>query len=253
MSETPLTGGNVSTVVRVGDSVRRTAGPWTPAVHSLLRYLETSGFEGSPRAMGEDERGREILSYMPGDVYPYPMPLFVWTEETLTAVAALLRRLHDLTRGFTPPPDAQWRWLPGSPAGGPVICHNDVAPYNTVFRQHLPAGLIDWDLAAPGPPEWDIAHAVWHFVPLYESADFPDLDRPGRLRLFIDAYGLDDRSRVLSAVRQREECSYRTLVEWADAGIPAFVEMVRTGHHLGKLESLAWLDLHQPELEAALR
>ncbi|MFI2076838.1 MULTISPECIES: hypothetical protein [Streptomyces] len=32
----PLPGGNVSAgVVRIGDTVRRPAGPWTPAVHAL--------------------------------------------------------------------------------------------------------------------------------------------------------------------------------------------------------------------------
>ena len=35
--EIPLRGGNVSTVVRVGETVRRNAGPWTPTVHALLR------------------------------------------------------------------------------------------------------------------------------------------------------------------------------------------------------------------------
>jgi hypothetical protein len=37
--EVPLTGGDMTAVVRVGDTVRRTAGPWTPAVHALLRQL----------------------------------------------------------------------------------------------------------------------------------------------------------------------------------------------------------------------
>ena len=30
----------MTSVVRIGDTVRRTAGRWTPAVHGLLRYLE---------------------------------------------------------------------------------------------------------------------------------------------------------------------------------------------------------------------
>ncbi len=60
--EIPLLGGNTSTVVRVGDTVRRNAGPWTPAVHALLRHLEYVGFTGAPRALGMDEQGREVLS-----------------------------------------------------------------------------------------------------------------------------------------------------------------------------------------------
>jgi hypothetical protein len=37
--ETSL-GGNLNDAVRVGGTVRRRAGPWTPAVHALLRFLE---------------------------------------------------------------------------------------------------------------------------------------------------------------------------------------------------------------------
>ena len=58
--EIPLIGGNTSTVVRVGDTVRRNVGPWTPAVHALLRHLEYIGFTGAPRVLGLDERGREV-------------------------------------------------------------------------------------------------------------------------------------------------------------------------------------------------
>jgi hypothetical protein len=60
--------GNVSTVVRIADTVRRGTGPWTPAVHALLRYLEEVGFDGAPRVRGIDEQGREILTYLSGDV-----------------------------------------------------------------------------------------------------------------------------------------------------------------------------------------
>jgi hypothetical protein len=45
----PLAGGNVSGgVVRVGDTVRRPAGFWTPAVHALLKHLHEAGFRGAP-------------------------------------------------------------------------------------------------------------------------------------------------------------------------------------------------------------
>jgi hypothetical protein len=39
MDETPLVGGNLTSVVRVGASVRHAQGPWSPAVHALLRHL----------------------------------------------------------------------------------------------------------------------------------------------------------------------------------------------------------------------
>ena len=71
-SEEPLPGGNVSTgVVRVGDTVRRPAGPHTAAVHALLSHLHAVGFEGAPQPLGIDELGREVLSFIPGTV-PWP-------------------------------------------------------------------------------------------------------------------------------------------------------------------------------------
>lgn len=133
-AEVPLSGGNISQPARVGHTVRRRAGPWTPAVHLLLKYLEATGFEGAPQALGIDAQGREVVTFFDGDVFAYPMPDFVWSEDTLTAVARLLREYHDIVRGFIPPPDALWRVMVGAPSSGPIICHNDIAPNNTVFR-----------------------------------------------------------------------------------------------------------------------
>jgi hypothetical protein len=252
--ETVLTGGNLSTVVRVGDTVRRNTGSWTPAIHAVLAHLASRGFAASPRALGIDNRGREILTFVPGDVYPYPMPPFVWEDETLRAIARLMRELHDATRDFTPPSDSAWRVQPGAPSAGPVICHNDIAPYNTVFRGTTPVAFIDWDLATPSPPLWDLAYAAWFWVPLYEAGDIPPLDRPARLRLLCDAYGLDAASRaeLLDTVRRREQVAHDVIVEWAATGVPGFDRMLADGHHLGKLDAIAWLDAHRAALDAAL-
>ena len=69
-AETTFADGNVSAVVRVGNTVRRAPGPWTPAVHALLRHLERAGFLGAPRARGFDERGREVLTFVEGETIP---------------------------------------------------------------------------------------------------------------------------------------------------------------------------------------
>ena len=60
-----LSGGNMTRVVRVGDTVRRGAGPWTPTIHALLRHLRESGFAAVPEPLGIDEKGREIISLLP--------------------------------------------------------------------------------------------------------------------------------------------------------------------------------------------
>ena len=35
--------------------------------HELLRYLEKQGFEEAPNFIGSDDKGREILSFIPAD------------------------------------------------------------------------------------------------------------------------------------------------------------------------------------------
>jgi hypothetical protein len=55
VSETVLEGGDVNVVVRVGDTVRRPTGEWSPAVHALLRHYEAVGFDGALRFVGIDD------------------------------------------------------------------------------------------------------------------------------------------------------------------------------------------------------
>ncbi|MEO9255365.1 MAG: hypothetical protein ABI305_07500, partial [Tepidiformaceae bacterium] len=125
--------GNVTAVVRVGDTVRRTPGPWTPAVHALLKHLEQAGFSAAPRVNGFDDRGREVLSFIDGEIRRQPGP---WMSDAMLArVARLLRGLHEATRGFVLPEGTSWLFgQPVVPGREQVICHNDIAPRNTVFR-----------------------------------------------------------------------------------------------------------------------
>jgi hypothetical protein len=253
-AEIALSGGNTSTVTRVGNTVRRSAGAWTPAVHALLRHLEGVGFAQAPRALGMDDKGREVLSYIEGQVFPYPMPAFVWTDATLIAAARLLSSYHEAQNGFEPPADAHWRVAPGAPSHGPTICHNDTAPYNTVFVHEQPFALIDWDFAAPGSALWDVAYAVWFYVPLTDDPNIPALDKARRLRLFCDTYGLhaDDRAQLLSTIHRRQKVAFRTLREWGSAGVPGFAEMWQTGHAEAKLRDIATLKRNWGACAAAL-
>ena len=107
--ESPFADGNVSGVVRVGETVRRSTGPWTPAVHALLRYLREAGFAGCPEVLGMDEKGREVLSLVPGETAPASLDGYA-DDATLVAVATLYRAYHDAVSGFVPPHDAEWRF-----------------------------------------------------------------------------------------------------------------------------------------------
>ena len=246
-----LPGGNVAPVYRIGDTVRRATGPWTPAVHALLRHLERSGFQGAPRLIGTDDEGRESLSYIEGFVpYAPDVPSEIWTDEALASAAQLVRAYHDAVRSFEPPSDARWRICPGAPASGEIICHNDLAPWNTVYRNHLPVAFIDWDFAAPAPLLWDVAYAAWRFVPLYydgipgSPGEADAVEYARRLRLFCDNYGVSqpDRADLLDTVLARQQVMDDTVRIWGEAGVPGFAEMWHTVHGEANLRDKSFVE-----------
>lgn len=121
------------------------------------------------------------------------------TDEALVTVATMLRMFHDAQYGFVPPPNAVWRSFGPPPPDTEVICHHDAAPHNVIWRPDGTLGLIDFDLASPGARIYDVAYAAWTWVPIFSDRDSITLgwkhpDRPRRLRLFADAYGLIPRT-----------------------------------------------------------
>ncbi|MYW02215.1 phosphotransferase [Streptomyces sp. SID3343] len=256
MDEEVLAGGGVNHVVRIGSTVRRPAGPWTRTVHALLDHLRDVGFAGAPRAHGFDTDGREILDFLPGHVCDYPLPDYVRSDAALQAVAVLLRDYHDATAGFTPAADAAWYWPGREPAE--VICHGDVAAYNCVFRDGRPFAFIDFDTAHPGPRVWDLAYAAYRFVPLTDPGndDFtlPVEEQARRLRLFADAYRLDDKNRAAMATTAQDRLEHlvRHMHAQADAGNAAFAEHIAAGHDALYRTDAAHIARHATTLTATL-
>ena len=199
----PMGGGTLTEVHRRGDVVRRSLEAWSPSVHALLRHLEEVGFDAAPRLLDVDDR-YEYLTFVPGDI-PSQLELRMgWkpSDEHMADAAQLLRRYHDATASFVPEPTHRWNpAFHDADAPAQVVCHNDFGPWNCTFEGGRPIGMIDFSEAAPGTREWDIALTASFFVPLYAYADFTDA--PRRLRLFCDAYGLDDRSHVVDALLAR--------------------------------------------------
>ena len=190
--EKPLDGSTMTEVARKGDQVLREAGPWTPTIQRLLSHLREQGLTWVPEPQGWTRDGREALAYLKGKVPTYPLPEWVYRDDVLRRAAEWLRVLHDATEGYTDP-DPKWRSAPRKPAE--VICHNDFAPYNMVFRDQELVGVIDWDFAAPGPRLWDLAYLCYRTVPLMrpDNPDAPNItiDLGARIRLALDAYGSD--------------------------------------------------------------
>jgi hypothetical protein len=214
--EVPIAGGRkTSGIVRRGDRLLRPMGPWPPAVHEYLHYLEAAGFAGSPRVLGT-EGDREVLAFLEGDVAVDPLwrpghghrlPPYARTDLALRRAAKLIRKLHSAAAGFRPA-ITSYRFDPRPPRPGEVVSHGDLGPWNTVYRDGIPVAFIDWDSAGPVDPLADLAAAARAFVPLappeqLAEAGFDPLpDLLARLRTFVDAFGLAARKAILPELQQ---------------------------------------------------
>src|SRR5688500_12857670 len=146
-SEVLLHGGitNAGLVSRVGDTVRRPWRPTSAATWALLEHLERAGFDGAPRFLGVDDRGREMLSFMPGEAAIEPFGDWVFTDAALVSVAELLRRYHEAAASFDPA-GHEWPDFVPPPFREGLICHNDPNLDNVIFSGGVAVGLIDFDL-----------------------------------------------------------------------------------------------------------
>jgi hypothetical protein len=236
--ETPLVGGNVNgAVVRVDDTVRRITHASSPAIHGLLQHLEAVGFQGSPRFLGLDEQGREMLTFLPGETGFLP---YLWQGDApLLAAAHLLRTYHDATHGYTPPPGASFAFSYPDPARHEVLCHNDFAPYNLICdpQRRVPYAIIDFDMAGPGPRLRDIAYAAYWLVPLaFGNPDFHALalaDLPTgspRLHLLCNTYGLAANADLLDMIDEVLQFLAGWLEIGANSGDAVRIKMIAEGH-----------------------
>jgi hypothetical protein len=259
--EVPLLGGDVTDgVVRVGDTVRRPVGDHTPAVHGLLRHLAAVGFDGAPRPLGIDDRGREILSWLPGETARRPLPRCAVTNETLHALGRLLRRYHDAAVSYRPPPGAVWDTMASNLDQPPeLVGHCDVTPENVVFRDETPYALIDFDLARPTTRLFDVVTTLRHWAPIDDPADRDPLlrrvDVGRRLAVFCAAYGLDRERRrdLLPTARTRFERSYAAMRERAEHLGGGWARMWEAGAGRRIRRAQDWLDHNWDDLDARLR
>lgn len=255
--------GLFSTVVRVDGEVRRMIQPASPAVHVLLRHLERVGFDGAPRFLGIDERGRERLTLIPGVTFERSTPETI-PDDILLAIGRLVRRYHDAVAGFCLPDGLHWHApLERAIPGDRIVCHNDLSPRNVVFQHGQPVALIDWDMACEASPVWDLAHAAWQFVPVLADPDFaisgwseapPDEHRLRRLRRLIDGYGLSmpDRIGFGDILARRIDATATGIRKEAAGGHPVHRTLVDSGVVEQIERSREWVRGHADAIDAAL-
>lgn len=240
-NEEMLTGGNVSNVYRSRDTVRRDLKANSHGIHKLLKHLENKDFNYAPKFLGIDEKDREILSFIEGEAGNYPLKKYMWSHNVLKDIANMLRLYHDAVSDF--PLLNEWKPMDNTPDKIEVVCHNDFAIYNIIFNHEKPIGIIDFDVAAPGPRLWDIAYTLYTCIPLsrlYHSETgevvyydpLKDSYRiKQRVKLFFESYGIEGMEKgFLEMVLLRVEglCNY--MIKKASEGEMAFQKMIDEGH-----------------------
>ena len=247
--------GNLGSVVRAGATVHRPWKPVTSHLHALFKELRSVGFDGVPQPQGRDGTGREVLSWIPGDVPVPPFPPWSMTDDALGEVARLLRRYHDAAGSIRLPPDAPWSLELADPRGGDILCHNDVCPENVVFRSGRAVALLDFDYAAPGRRVWDVARTIRMWGPLGDPGAYePErarLDGLRRLGNFCSSYGIvsSEAEEVADAVIASHLVGMEFVRAHVEAGERVFVEMfVGYGGEERDRRNREWLQAHRDDM-----
>ena len=228
-----LAGGiaNAGKVTRVGGDVLRPANPNSESLHTFLRSLRTAGFAGASEPVAIEPDGRERLRFIEGDVPLPPYPSWAQTDDALASIARLMRRFHEASAAFRAGADATWsrRWATRAVGRSSATT---TSASRTSCSEGVAVGLLDFDFAAPGRAVYDLAQMARMCVPVDDDLSASRLgwlsaDRPARLRLAADAYGLDVAARrelfeiVSDSIARGGEFVRRRV----EAGDPGFVRM----------------------------
>jgi Ser/Thr protein kinase RdoA (MazF antagonist) len=220
--------GLLNQLERVGDTVHRRALVEMDRSfgESMLTRLAMAGFDAAPRFLGHDDEGRQVLSWVEGEVRPPEPGRF---DHDLPEVLRRVRRFHDLCPG---------------------ACHNDLAPRNTVWTVDGPV-FIDWDLCAPGRPVEDVAHVCWQFLGLGPQRPAPEVAPV--LRRGVDAYGLPaaDRSILVEEIAAWQQRCADGIEERAGRGEAPFRKLVDGGAVADIRASRAWVLDHRDALDVS--
>lgn len=264
-AEETLASEGVTHVVRIGQSVRRPARPFTATIQAYLAHVRSQGFTDCPEPLGYDEQGREVLSFVPGEVPVEPLPAHATTTRVLETLAGLIRRLHDAADGWMPPTDAVWGGIPGvRPAGvvplferAELVSHMDYCPGNVVFADGRSTALIDFDLARPTTRVADLANALYWWAPLLDPRDrapaLVEADVPARVRAFADAYGMTAEQRAqLIPVANRMVANFALTSRAAAEVDPVFRRWWDEGLKDRMPRAVTWLAAESKAIQAAL-
>lgn len=238
--EDALAGGNASaSVMRDGRTVRK---PWLETTDRTVAYMRALRAKGVdvPEHQGQDERGRQVLEYVPGQLAMDSAPLEIGA---VTAVGRLVRSIHDASEGLPAPTD----WPVLLPADEPdLLCHNDLASWNLIIGEDRLV-FIDWDGAGPSTRLWDLAYAAISFGHLFPNSDLTDC--AARLRALLDGYDADQamRTALPATLPRRARAMHDMLRRAHQIGEQPWAAMFLEGHGQHWRETTQFLYSHQAD------
>ena len=180
----------------------------------MLAHLDQVGFCGTPRFLGLDAKGREVLTFVAGEVAARPWPAWVADEQRIASVARLVRSYDDAVATL-PIPDSSTGVQFAAPLGMPasiagpaeLLGHMDVTPENVVFRNSVAVALIDFDLVRPATRTEEVGNVLLWWAPLMPIKDrelvLRDVDQPqGTRRRRVIGRGSRAAADTMPACRQ---------------------------------------------------
>ena len=231
-----LQGGRKDKILKEEDKVIRPGNKWTPHVHSFLSFMHENGFDHVPKPYGISESGMEMVSFVDGIVYNGSLPKEILTDEILVEAAKLLRRYHDIGEKYVHRLTGEEVFMLPGQLPAEVMCHGDFAPYNITFVDGCVHGIIDFDTLHPGPRIWDVAYAVYRWIP-FVSPKNPDYcynlnEQVRRLKLFADTYDLkkNEREELPNMIIERISSLVAYMRNEADSGNEDVWKNIEDGH-----------------------
>lgn len=235
--EIPLQGGqSAASVVRIGNVVHRTKGPNFQFIHSILLYLEKNNFPYSPRFLGIDAQGREMLTFIEGEV-PRDIPLSY--PQKLDAIK-ILRAFHDVFANTS------------FCSQDETICHHDFAPWNVIVRNEQVVAVIDFDEVAPGRRVDDVAYFIWTFLDL-GIAEVSDLKQIENIVGLVKAYHLEDKEDLVPAIlkQQNRILDFRKQIVITESDLAKKEFSQKKVKEIQK--SIQWIFTHKDKIEETLK
>lgn len=251
--------GGTSKLYKKENTVYRKLKENSETVQRLLVHLKNEAFSKAPEFLGNDGEF-EVLSFVKGECFePEDYPFTNDRKhqlEIVKASAKLLKEFHDCTTSFEVRDDDKWWITYKGNLPKEVICHNDFATYNVTFVEGLPYGIIDFDTCTPAPRIWDIAYAVYRFIPLGKTVYDAELraerkyneeDKGFRkiaLKTFFESYGMKMPEDFCEIIKQRLYAMVEVIDEEVQNGNEAFLQMVEEGHKDFYLNEIKFIDEH---------